>query len=193
MVFAYAIFAPVEAEVPLDCFVEGHEFVLLYPFCFEGVEVGGGGAFALHGVQTVGEWFFLCIHAEDESVIARVDGAADEVAGLGVRAGNEESFGKHEIPLESGGDKSVDVFTHGDEYFAGEVATFLASMELVFKVDGCNTFFREEFGELHDCSKPAMTGIAICDDGLQVVDVGCYCSFFRRHLPSCVPLLSVME
>ena len=65
-------------------------------------------------------------------MVAGVDVAADELAGLGVCAGNNEVLAVHQIPLEAGGYKTVDMLSDGDEDLSGKMATLVGGGRLAF-------------------------------------------------------------
>lgn len=74
-------------------------------------------------------------------MISLVDGGADEPRALRVCACDEEHGVEEEVELEAGGDEPGDVGRGGNEDFAGEVAAFFASVELVFEMDGGGTLW----------------------------------------------------
>ena len=68
-------------------------------------------------------------------MVHNVDGARDELAGLGVRARDEQHRVVHHVELEARGDEARDVRGRGHEDLAREVAALLAAYELVLEVD----------------------------------------------------------
>lgn len=89
-------------------------------------------------------------------MIPDIDGAAEEFAAFRVRSGDEKVFGSHNIPLESCGDESIDVFGNGDKHFAGKMAAFFASMKLVLEMDSSGPVFGKEFGQFQYCRKASV-------------------------------------
>lgn len=134
----------------LRTFVERDELVLLDPVELKGVDLRGGSALPLHGLQGLREWLHLLGDTEDELVVARVNGAADQLSAFRVRTGDDQVLGSHQVPLEAGGHQAVDVFAHGDKDLAGQVTALLATVELVLEVDGGGTVLGEELGQLQD-------------------------------------------
>ena len=134
----------------LRTFVERDELVLLDPVELKGVDLRGSSTLPLHGLQGLREWLDLLGDTEDELVVARVNGAADQLSAFRVRTGNDQVLGSHQVPLEAGGHQAVDVFAHGDKDLAGQVTALLATVELVLEVDSGGTVLGEELGQLQD-------------------------------------------
>ena len=76
---------------------------------------------------------------------------------------------------------------------ASHVATFLGSRSLVLDVNTSSTLLDKQLGELHDSGETTMTGISVCDDGTEIIDVlevGTLGFWYRETL---LTLFSVVE
>lgn len=174
--------------------IKGDKLGILDPCGFEAVDFGAAGTTGLHGLDGLGEGLNGSVgDTEDELVIADVNGRRDELAGLGVGAGNHEVLGAHDVPLEAGGIEAVDVLASRDEDLAGKMAALLATMELVFKVHGSSAILGKQLGQLEDGRQTAVAGITIGNDGTEVVGVRRLGALFGRHLAARIPLLAVVH
>ncbi|KAJ6443327.1 protein kinase SNF1 [Purpureocillium lavendulum] len=145
--------------------------------------------------------------AEDEGVVARVDGRRDERGGLGVGTGDgdevaacirdagSERGGKltHNVGLRADGDQAANVLADGHEDLAGHVTALLGAGGLVLDVDAGGTLLDEELGELHDGREAAVARVGVGDDGPQVVDVGEGAALRLGRREALLALLAVVE
>ena len=63
------------------------------------------------------------------------------------------------------------MFTYGYEHLAGQMTTFLPTMQLVLEMDGSCTVLSEQLGKLQNSRKASMTVVSIntrCDTPFQV-------------------------
>ncbi len=77
----------------------------------------------------------------------------------------------HDISLCPDGNKSIDMLANRDQDLPGHVSALLCTGSLVLNMDSCCSFLDEEFRELHHGCETAVSGVCICDDGAEVVDV----------------------
>ena len=131
--------------------------------------------------------------AQDEGVVARVDGRGDQGGGFGVGAGHGQQIRAHDVGLGADGDESVDVLADGDEHFARHVSAFLGAWGLVFNVDAGGPLFDEEFGELHDGCEATVACVGVGNDGSQIVDIGNSGSLVFWCREALFPLFAVVE
>jgi len=140
----------------------------------QGLEVGVGGA-------------------DNEGMVAVVDGGSDQGGGLGVGTGNGQEISAHDISLGTDGNQTVDVFADGNQHLTGHVATLLGTGSLVLNVNTSSTALNEELGQLHDGSQATMTGIGIGNDGTEIVDVGDVGALVLRGGDTLLALFPVVE
>ena len=126
-------------------------------------------------------------------MVARVDSAGDEGGGFGVGTGNGEEVGAwrrigldylrtnvgirhwltHDISLSADGNETVDVFADRNQDLASHVSTLLGTRRLILNVNTSSTLLDKELGELHDSCQTTVTGVCICNERSQEVDVWC--------------------
>lgn len=174
--------------------VKRHKLGRLDPVGLERVNLGACRALGLHGLDGLGQGLELRVSdSEDELVVADVDGAADELAALRVCPGEDEVLAPHDVPLEARRVEAVDVLAGRHEDLTGEMAAFLAAVQLVLEVYRGSAVLREELGELENGGETSVPGVTVGDDGPQVVCVGCAGALLRCELPSGIPLLTVVH
>lgn len=181
-------------EVRDGSLVKADELGALDPLGLESINLGTDGTLGLHVLDGLGEGLdgSVC-DTEDELVVADVNGRGDELAGLGVGAGNDEVLAAHDVPLEARGVETVDVLADGDEDLAGQMAALLSTVELILKVHRRRTILRKELCELQHGRETAVAGITIGDDGAEVVDVGGLVALLDAELATRIPLLAVVH
>ena len=111
-------------------------------------------------------------------MVSSINGAAKKLATLGVCSGNHEVFAAHQIPLVASSYQSVDVISYWNENLTSQVPAFLATMKLVFEMDGSCSVLGEEFSQLHHSGKTAMPRIAIGYNRPQVIYIWSIASLF---------------
>lgn len=139
-------------------FVKGHQFVVLDPVEFVGVDLRRRRALALHSLKCLGQGLHLLRDTEDEFVVAHIDRAADELAALGVGTGNDQVLAAHHVPLESCGCQSVDVFSHRNKHLASKVTALLSSVELILEMHCRGAILSEKLGEFENSRQAAVPG-----------------------------------
>ena len=173
----------------------------------EALEVGGGEPLVLNLLQLVAglagllggdhevvEGLEVRVGAaEDEGVVAGVDGGGDEGGGLGVGAGDGDEVGAHNVGLGADGDEAVDVLADGDEDLAGHVAALFGPGGLVLNVDAGGALLDEELGELHGGGQAAVARVGVGDEGPEVVDVGQAGALGLGDAEALLALLAVVE
>lgn len=177
-----------------DVVVEALEVGLGEPLVLDGLELGAVLAGLLtsnHELVEVGE--VGVVGAEDEGVVAGIDGGGDEGGSLGISTGNGQEVRAHDVGLGTDGNQTVDVLGDGDENLAGHVAALLGARGLILDVNTGSTLLNEELGELHDGGKTTVTGIGIGDDGTEVVDVGELGALRLGNGETLLTLLAVVE
>ena len=177
-----------------DGVVEEHQARLLHPLGLDALEGGADLALLLSGDHEVVEGLEVGVGgAQDEAVVARVDGRRDQRGGFRVGARYGEQVGAHDVGLCADRDQAVDVLGDGDQDLARHVAALLGARGLVLDVDACGALFDEELGELHDGSEAAVAGVGVGDDGAEVVDVGDLGALLFGCGEAFFSLLAVME
>ena len=64
------------------------------------------------------------------------------------------------------------MFTNGNQHFPSHMSTFLGSRSLILNVYTSRTLLDKQLGQLHNGSQTSMSGISICNDGTEIIDVG---------------------
>ena len=124
-------------------------------------------------VHVLGEGLDIWVRgADDEVVVAGVDGGADQRGGLGVGSCDDHQLGVHYVRAHSDGDQSVDVLLDWDDTPAGHVATLLVGGRLVLHVDTGCAALDEHLGQLEDGCEATVACVCVGDDGGHVVDGG---------------------
>jgi hypothetical protein len=173
---------------------EGLQASLDGPVILDGLELAAG----LAGLEGLDEELVDGLEvgvgrAEDEGVVAGVDGGGDEGGSLGVSAGNGEEISAHNIGLGSDGNETVDVLADWDQDLTGHVAALLGTRCLVLNVNTSSTLLNEELGELHDGGQTTMSGIGISNDWAEVIDVGHASAVSLGGGSTLLALLAVVE
>ena len=137
--------------------IERHERVLLHPLQLKCINLRTGSTREFHVLEGLGQRFGLLRHTEDELVVPDIDVVAQKLSALGVRSRDKQVLGAHHVPLEPGGDESVDVLGHGHEDLASKVTALLAAMELVFKVNSSSAVLREKLCQLEHSRQAAVS------------------------------------
>jgi hypothetical protein len=140
-----------------NTFINCDQFVFLDPVKFVCIDLVRGSAFPLHGLEGLRKGLHIFRNAKNELVVTDINGATDQSTALRVCSGNDQVLTAHHIPLEPGGDQSVDVFAHGYEYLARKMATLLSAMELILEMDRRSTIFCEQFGKLENRRETTMS------------------------------------
>jgi hypothetical protein len=83
--------------------------------------------------------------------------------------GRERRQRTHDVGLSADSDQPVDVFTDGNEHFAGHVSALLRPGCLVFDVYSSSALLDEQLCELHDGCEATMSRVRICNDRAQIV------------------------
>ena len=177
-----------------DGFGEEFEMCLLGPGIFDSLQLVTGFSCRFGGAHEFAEGLEggVCC-ADDEGVVAGVDGGGDESGGFGVRTSDGEEVAAHDIGLGTDGNKPVDVFADGDEDFASHVSALLCSRSLVLDMNTSSTLLNEQFCELHDCRETTVTSIGIGDDWTKEVGVCEVLALGGRGGESFMALLAVVE
>ena len=110
--------------------------------------------------------------AQDEGVVARVDGRRDQRRRFRVSARHGQQVRAQHVGLRPDRDQPVDVLADGHQHLARHVPAFLGAGGLVFDVDAGRALFDEELGELHDGGEAAVARVCVGDDGSEVVGIG---------------------
>lgn len=129
-----------------------------HPVALVRIDLRGAGSVAFHRLERLCQRLNVFRDAQDELVVPDIDGAAEQLPALRVGARNDEILRPHQIPLEPRRDQAVDMLADGDEHFAGQMAAFLAPVELVFEMHGRRAVLGEQLGQLHDSRQPSVSG-----------------------------------
>ena len=144
----------------------------LHPLVLNGLQLIADLARSLRGEHEVVQGLQVGVRAaDDEGVVARVNGRRDQGSGLGVRSGDRHEVRAHDVSLGADGHEAVDVLADGHQNFTGHVSALLRSGGLVFDVDAGGAVLDEELGELHYGGEAAVAGVGIGDEGAEVIDV----------------------
>jgi hypothetical protein len=77
----------------------------------------------------------------------------------------------HDISLCSDSYQTIDVFTYWHQNLSCHMSTLLGSWCLIFNVYTSSSLFNEQLSELHDRCQSTMSGIRICNNRTEVVNV----------------------
>jgi hypothetical protein len=92
------------------------------------------------------------------------------------------------------GNKTVDVLADWYQDLSSHMSALLRSWSLILDVDTSSSFLHEQLGQFHDRCQTSMSGISICNDGSEVIDI---CELgavgFRGGCDSFFALLAVVE
>lgn len=85
------------------------------------------------------------------------------------------------------------MLANGHQDFTSHVATLLCSGSLVLNVNTSSALLDEEFGKLHDSSKPTVSGVSISDDWTKIISVGHLGAVRGRYTKTFIALFAVVE
>jgi len=178
-----------------DGLVEAHQPGLLEPLVLDGLQLVAELARLLGGDHEVVERLQPRVRgAQDEGVVARVDGRRDERRRLGVGARHRDQVAAHDVGLRTDRHEPVDVLADGHEHLARHVPALLGARGLVLDVDARRALLDEELGQLHDGRQAAVARVGVGDDGPQVVDVeGALGARGLGHAQALLALFPVVE
>jgi hypothetical protein len=77
----------------------------------------------------------------------------------------------HDISLRSDGNKAIDMFTDWNQHFPSHVPALLSPRRLVLDMYSRCSLLDEQLRELHHCGQSPMSGVCVCDDGAEIIDV----------------------
>lgn len=78
----------------------------------------------------------------------------------------------HDISLRTNSNKTIDVLADRYQHLSSHMSALLGSRSLILNMNTSSSLLNKQFCQLHNGSQSSMSGISICDDGAEVVDVG---------------------
>lgn len=142
----------------LNTLIKRNKLMLLNPVKLVGINLRRSSSLPLHGLEGFCQRLNILGNTQDKLVVAHINRIADQFATLRISPRNHQVLSAHHIPLEASSDQPVNVFSHGHKHLASQVATLLATMELVFKVNRGRTVLRKQLGQFQDCRQTTMSG-----------------------------------
>src|SRR5690606_28941260 len=116
---------------------------------------------------------FWCAFACDESMVAWIDVACDQISCICIRTGDDEGRPAEYIRCQSGCSQVSYCILSWKQYFASQMSAFFLGSQLIFKVDACSSCFDHRFHQFVDIQRSAKAGLCICYDWCEPVKAFC--------------------
>ena len=130
-------------------------------------------------------------HTEQERLIALIGTAVDQVGGLGVGAGHDDSGHAHDVELEPRGVQTLDLLIRGHQHLAALVPALLRAGTLVLDVVSGHAGFDETTNQVAHVRISAVAGVSVGDDEGTVVHRGGGGALLIGHLQPQILLVAI--
>jgi hypothetical protein len=118
---------------------------------------------------------------ENEGLVAIIPTAVQEVRGLGIGPGDDDSRHTHDVQLKPSGVQALDLLILGDQDLPALMAAFLGAGLLVLDVVARHADLDEPPNQIAHMSIPTVASVGISDDEGRKIDLGCAVALGLGH------------